>query len=154
MKDGPRVVHAGLPPAADGEPLLPGPAFAAPFHQRGEVAGAPWHGYGRDGNPTWALYEAALGELEDAGAVLFPSGMAALAAVLLPLLEPGDALVAPSDGYPLIRTIGSDHLAPRGVDVRLVATREDAIRDALPGAKLVWVETPSNPSLDVLALRE
>jgi cystathionine gamma-lyase len=153
MKDATRVVHAGLPPAVDGEPLLPGPAFAAPFHQRGEVEGAPWHGYGRDGNPTWALYEDALGELEDAEAVLFPSGMAALAAVLLPLLEPGDVLVGPSDGYPLIRTIGTDHLAPRGVDVRLVPTSEDAVRDALTGAKLVWVETPSNPALDVLALR-
>jgi len=73
MRDATRVVHAGLPPAVDGEPLLPGPAFAAPFHQRGEVEGAPWHGYGRDGNPTWALYEAALGELEDASAVLFPN---------------------------------------------------------------------------------
>jgi cystathionine gamma-lyase len=152
VKDATRVVHAGLPPAVDGEPLLPGPAFAAPFHQRGEVEGAPWHGYGRDGNPTWALYEAALGELEDAEAVLFPSGMAALAAVVLPLLKPGDVLVGPADGYPLIRSIGRDHLEPRGVDVRLVPTREDAVHGALEGATLVWVETPSNPSLDVLAL--
>jgi cystathionine gamma-lyase len=153
MRDATRVVHAGLPPAVDGEPLLPGPAFAAPFHQRGEVEGAPWHGYGRDGNPTWALYEAALGELEDAEAVLFPSGMAALAGVVLPLLRPGDVLVAPSDAYPLIRSIGRDHLEPRGVDVRLVPTREDAIRDAIAGATLVCVETPSNPLLDVLDLR-
>src|SRR4051812_45327945 len=154
MKDGTRVVHAGLPPAADGEPLLPGPAFAAPFHQRGEVEGARWHGYGRDGNPTWALYEAALGELEDAEAVLFASGMAAVSAVVLPALRPGDVLVAPGDGYPGIRSIADDHLVPRGVEVRMVPTSLEAVLAALPGASLVWVETPSNPSLDVLPLRE
>lgn len=153
MKDATRVVHAGLPPAVDGEPLLPGPQFAAPYHLRGDVEGAPWHGYGRDGNPTWALYEGALGELEGAEAVLFPSGMAAVSAVVLPLLKPGDVLVAVEDGYPGIRAIGRDHLEPRGVDVRFVPTREDALRSALDGAALVWVETPSNPSLDVLDLR-
>jgi cystathionine gamma-lyase len=154
VKDATRVVRAGLPPAADGEPLLPGPAFAAPFHQRGDVSEAPWHGYGRDGNPTWALYEAALGELEDAEAVIFASGMAALSAVLLPLLRPGDVLVAPDDGYPGIRSVALEHLRPRGVEVRLLGTQLEDVLAGLAGATLVWVETPSNPSLDVLALRE
>src|SRR3954452_23527386 len=127
MKDATRVGHAGPPPAVDGEPLLPGPAFAAPFHQRGEVEGARWHGYGRDGNPTWTYYETALGELEDAQAVLFASGMAALSAVLLPALRPGDVLVAPGDGYPGIRSIAHDHLGPRGVEVRFVPTSIDDV---------------------------
>ena len=81
--------------------------------------------------------------------MLFASGMAAVSAVVLGL-GPGEVLVAPSDGYPGIRVLGTDHLAPRGVDVRLVPTDEQAIRGALDGATLVWVETPSNPALDVV----
>jgi cystathionine gamma-lyase len=65
-------------------------------------------------------------------------------------LGPGDVLVAPSDGYPGIRELGTHHLAARGVDVRLVPTDEQAIRGALDGATLVCVETPSNPALDVV----
>jgi len=46
-----RAVHAGLPPAEQGEPLLPGPVLAAPYHLRGEKDAAPY-GYGRDANPS------------------------------------------------------------------------------------------------------
>jgi cystathionine gamma-lyase len=150
--DSTRVTHAGLPDAAQGEPFLPGPAFQSANHWSG--AGAP-EGYGRTGNPTWARYEAALGELEGGEAVVLSSGMAAVAAILLPLLAPGDVLVAPSDGYPGVRTIAADHLAQRGVEVRLVPSSDAAVREALPGATLVWIETPSNPGmerLDVAAL--
>jgi cystathionine gamma-lyase len=140
-----------MPPAADGEPLLPGPVFAAPFHLRGP-ADASAFGYGRDDNPTWARLEAALGELEGAQAVVFASGMAAVTAVVVPALTPGDVLVAPSDGYPGIRAIARDVLEPRGVEVRLVPTSDAAVRDALHGASMVWLESPSNPGLDVLDL--
>jgi cystathionine gamma-lyase len=78
--------------------------------------------------------------------------MAALTAVLVPALGPGDVLVAPADGYPGIRAVGREHLAPRGVEVRLVATDEAAVREALPGATQVWLETPSNPGLDVVPI--
>ncbi len=144
-----RAVHAGLPPAQQGEPFLPGPVFAGPFHLAGDKDAAPY-GYHRYGNPTWSRYEEALGELEGGEAVVFASGMAAVAAVLLPSLRAGDVLVAPSDGYPGVRTIATEHLAPRGVEVRLVPTDEAAVRAALPGATMVWIETPSNPGLDVL----
>ncbi len=146
-----RVVHAGLPPAGQGEPFLPGPTFAAPYHLAGPVD-ASLYGYGRYANPTFTAYEKALGELEGGEVTLFASGMAAVAAVLLPLLRPGDVLVAPSDAYPGVRTIAAEHLEPRGVEVRLVPTDETALREALPGARLVWVETPSNPGLDMLDL--
>ena len=144
-----RAVHAGLPPAQQGEPFLPGPVFAAPFHLAGDKDAAPY-GYHRYGNPTWSRYEEALGELEGGEAVVFASGMAAVAAVLLPSLGAGDVLVAPSDAYPGVRTIATEHLAPRGVEVRLVPTDEAAVRVALPGATMVWIETPSNPGLNVL----
>ena len=148
-RPGTRVVHAGLPEAEQGEPFLPGPTFAAPFHLAGDTDAAPY-GYHRYGNPTWTRYEAALAELEGGTTASFSSGMAAIAAILHAMLEPGDVLVAPEDAYPGIREIARHDLARSGVEVRLVATREDAIRDAMQGARLVWVETPSNPELSVI----
>ena len=147
-----RVVHAGLPEAAEGEAFLPGPTFAAPFHHTGP-ADPTTQSYGRYSNPTWSRYEEALGELEGGEAVLFASGMAAASAVLIGLLEPGQAVVVPADGYAAVRQVAEEHLAQRGIEVRLVPSREDAFRAALPGAALVWVETPSNPNLDLLDLR-
>jgi len=122
--------------------------LAAPYHLRGEKDAAPF-GYARDGNPTWSAVEAALGELEDAECVLFSSGMAALCAVLEPALGGGDVVVAVRDGYPGVRGVATDRLAPRGVEVRFVPTDTNAIVAACDGAKLVWIETPSNPALDV-----
>jgi cystathionine gamma-lyase len=142
-------VHAGLPPAAQGEPFLPGPVFAAPYHLAGPADASPL-GYGRDANPTWLALEAALGELEGGPAVSFASGMAAAAAILLELVRPGEAVVVPADGYPGVRRIAVEHLRARGVDVRLVPTDAAAVRGAAPGASLVWIETPSNPRLDLL----
>lgn len=147
-----RAVRGGLPAAADGAPFLPGPTFAAPFHLSADPDPGSRAGYGRFTNPTWEGYERALGDLEGGDSVVFSSGMAALTAALLGVLKPGDVLVAPSDSYPGVRTIASDHLEPVGVTCRLVPTDERAIREALPGAGVVWVESPSNPGLDVLDL--
>lgn len=147
MKDATRVVHAGLPAAADGTPFLPGPVFAAPFHLAGPADASPY-GYARYANPTWSAYESALAELEGGEAVVFASGMAATAALLQVLLAPGSVLVAPSDGYYNLRPLASDHL--REVEVRFVPTDDAAIRDAAGGATVVWVESPSNPGLDVV----
>ena len=148
-----RVVHAGLPAARQGEPYLPGPVFAAPFHLAGPSDASPY-GYGRYANPTWTAYETALSELEGGDTVVFASGAAACAAVLLTELEDGDVLVLPSDGYPVVRKIAAEQLAPRGVEVRAVPTDDQAVRAALPGATLAWIETPSNPGLDVLDVAE
>lgn len=81
---------------------------------------------------------------------MFASGMAAVTAALLELSEPEHSTVVPGDGYPAVRAIARDHLHARGVPVRLVPSDEGAILDALPDARLVWVETPSNPRLDVV----
>jgi cystathionine gamma-lyase len=147
-----RAVHAGLPDPAQGEPFLPGPVLVAPYHLRGSVDGAPYSGYGRDGNPTWSHLERAIGELDGGETVVFSSGMAAVTAVVLPRLRPGDVLVAPSDGYPGIRKLASEQLEPGGIEVRLVPTDTRAIAEAADGARLVLVETPSNPGLDVADL--
>jgi cystathionine gamma-lyase len=145
---GTRAVHAGLDPAAQGEPLLAGPVLAAPFHLQGPADAAPY-GYGRDENPTWTRLEAALGDLEEAETVVLSSGMAAMSAVLLARLRGGDVLVASGDGYPGVRQLAEEHLEPRGVEVRLVPTATDAFAGAADGATLLWLETPANPGLEV-----
>jgi cystathionine gamma-lyase len=141
-----RVVRAGLPPAEAGTPFLPGPVLAAPYHLPGDAYQTPY-GYGRYGNPTWTAYEQALADLDDAAhAIVFASGMAACTAVILTTLKPGDVFVAPADGYPVVRTLAEKHLAERGVETRLVPTAGDW-SDAIDGARLVWIESPSNPEL-------
>jgi cystathionine gamma-lyase len=147
--DSTRVVRAGLPAPQQGAPFLPGPTLHAPTHWSGD--GGPG-GYGRTANATWERFEAALGDLEGGAAVVLSSGMAAVSAVLLPLLGPGDSVVVPQDAYPGVRTIAVDHLRPRGVEVRLVPSADDAFLAATPGATLVWVESPSNPGMAVLDL--
>jgi cystathionine gamma-lyase len=151
--DATRTVRAGLTDAADGTPLIEQPVLASALHLAADPPVADVATYGRSANPTWAAYERALGELEGGEVVAFASGMAAVAAVVIPLLGPGDVLVVPSDGYPGVRTIARDHLGPRGVVVREVATGEAPVRTALEGATLLWLETPTNPRLDVYDLR-
>ncbi|MFH9430176.1 cystathionine gamma-lyase [Streptomyces sp. NPDC017615] len=153
--DGTRAVRAGLPEPVKHEPTLPGPVFAAHFHLPGDVSGP--YSYGRDGNPTWTLLERAIGELEapggdDAETLVFASGMAAISAVLFSQLRSGDTVVLPSDGYqalPLVRA----QLEAFGIEVRTAPTGGDAQLDALDGALLLWIESPSNPGLDVCDIR-
>jgi cystathionine gamma-lyase len=144
-----RSIRAGVPPAEQGAPLLPGPVFAAPFHLRGDPESAPY-GYGREGNPSWTHLEAALGALDGAENVVFASGMAAVTAVLFSTLRAGDVLVACGDGYPGLRGLASDRLAALGVRTRFAPTDTGALCDAAEGAALVWFETPSNPRLDLV----
>jgi len=144
--DSTRTVRAGLPESRQGEPILPGPVFAAPFHLRGDPEEAPFV-YGRYGNPTWRRYEQALGELEDADAVLFASGMAAASALLLTRLRPGSVLAVDASCYLNVRRLASTHLEPRGVEVRLTPASE--LDQAVRGADMLWMETPSNPKLEV-----
>jgi cystathionine gamma-lyase len=150
-----RAVHAGLPRGGQGEPLLPGPTFATGYHLRGDDLASTPYGYARYANPTWSALEAALGELEGDGAqaLVFPSGSAAIAAVLSATLSAGDAVVVPADAYPAARTVAADVARLGGIAMRTVPTDTEAIVAACPGAALVVVETPSNPGLDIADLR-
>ncbi|MEB8339984.1 cystathionine gamma-lyase [Streptomyces endophyticus] len=153
--DGTRAVRAGLPDPVKNEPTLPGPVFAAHFHLPGDVSGP--YAYGRDENPTWTHLERAISELEAPGSsgvetLAFASGMAAISAVLFSQLRAGDVVVLPADGYqvfPLVR----EQLTAYGIEVRTAPTGGDAQLDVLDGARLLWLETPSNPGLDVCDIR-
>jgi cystathionine gamma-lyase len=68
--------------------------------------------------------------------------------VLYAVLKPGDRVLLPADGYYTVRIFGEKFLAPSGVVIDQVPTADAAAR-ALDGYRLVWVETPSNPALDL-----
>lgn len=139
---------AGLAP---GDSLTPPLVAASVFHLPGEPT-APFQ-YGRFSNPTWEVLERALGILEEAQTVLFPSGMAATAGVCYGHLRSGDRVLLPSDGYYTTRALIERFLAPLGVAMDLRPTVGFA-QGGFDGYRLVWVETPSNPGLEVCDLAE
>ena len=148
MKKRTLVTRAGLPEPARGEPFLPGPTFAATFHTPGDPNDAPYS-YGRYHNPTINRYEEALSVLEGGPCLIYASGMAAVMAVFGVTLRPGDVLVLPDDCYHAVRSLASGYLQEMGIQVRMSPTADNAQAGRLPGARLLWLETPSNPELDV-----
>lgn len=131
----------------DGDPLVPSLTFSSTFALGGDyVPGIDF--YGRSGNPTWRTVEAVLSRLEGGQALVFPSGMAAASACLFPFLKAGDVLLLPSDGYYTVRDLADSFLAALGVEVRYYETARGADQN-LAGVQLIWLETPSNPGMDV-----
>ncbi|AVT41454.1 cystathionine gamma-lyase [Plantactinospora sp. BB1] len=151
--DGTRSVHAGLPAPVPGQPFLPGPVFAAPYHLDPAVGPeASPNGYGRPDNPTRRLLEAAIGELEGGDCLAFSSGQAAITAVLLSVLRPGDTVLLPTDGYFPVRAFAAETL--RGIGVRVDFVPTAGPYPSFDGVRLVLVETPANPGLDVCDIAE
>ena len=151
--DGTRSVRAGERPAVPGAPLRPSPVFAAPYHlgDRPPHAGGA-DGYGRSDSPTLRAFEDAVGSLDGGRCLSFATGMAAISAVLMACTRTGDRVVLPSDGYYATRMLARDELARFGLRVDTLPTPEvtaAAARGDLDGARLVLLETPSNPRLDV-----
>jgi cystathionine gamma-lyase len=121
---------------------------ASTFVLPGDPTGQPYR-YGREGNPTWSSLEEEYAALGRAPSLAFASGMAACAAVVDGLVPRGGRVVAPADGYYAFRSL----LQARGVEVESVPSGDSrAFARAARGASLVWVETPSNPGLDVVDL--
>lgn len=144
------LLHLRGAAAAKGDPLAPLLVLASMYHLPGDPAGHPQ--YGRADNATIEELERALGHLEDAPTVAFPSGMAAITAVLASLLRAGDRLLVPSDGYYTTRELCAwfaAHFAVE-VDTRPTPTLEEGGFD---GYRVVFVESPSNPGLDACDLQ-
>ena len=152
MEIGTRVVRAGLPKPSQGAPFFPGPTFASAYHAAGDPAEVSFT-YGRFHNPTWTRYEDALSELEGGRAQVLASGMAAVAAVLGVTLRPGSVAVLPSDSYYTTRLLASGYFAEMGVTVKVAPTAGNGQEALLEGATLLWLESPSNPGLDVCDIR-
>ena len=156
MEQTTRLVRAGLPDPpeklAPGSVIHPGPVFASAFAAPGDLADSS-HTYARFHNPTWQKLEHVLEALEGGPARIFPSGMAATTAVFAALLQPGDIAVLPADSYHTTRAIAKEFFSSIGIQVRMAATANNAQQELLAGAKLLWVETPSNPRMDVCDIR-
>lgn len=142
-----RLVVGGRPAPEPGAPLNPPVSFASTFHAGAAV------GYGRDGNPTWSAFEELLGELEGGEAVVFGSGLAASSAVLA--LVPDDGVVvAPAAAYHGVLEQLDELAAARRVMVRSVDVADTgAVVAAAQGAAMIWLESPTNPLLDVAEVR-
>jgi cystathionine gamma-synthase len=137
------AIVAGRPPRGPDQPLNVPVHLTSVYGAGGEIE------YGRYGNPTWTAFEDTLGALEGGRCVAFASGMAAIAAVL-DLVPPGGTVVAPRHSY--TGTVGqlSDLEAKgriRTVFVDIADT--DAVIAASGDAALVWIESPTNPALEV-----
>ncbi|RJQ68381.1 cystathionine gamma-lyase [Pseudonocardiaceae bacterium YIM PH 21723] len=151
LAPGTQCVHAGQPVPTIGQPFLPGPVLAAAYHLTGEPALGTADIYGRNGNPTTRALEAAIGALDGGRALVFGSGMAAIAALLTTVLRRGDVVVVPADGYFVTRKYLAEQLAALDLEVRALSTTDPEPDYA--DARLVVLETPANPSMDVCDIR-
>ncbi|MGQ0643286.1 MAG: cystathionine gamma-lyase [Gemmatimonadaceae bacterium] len=142
------ILHAGYRATAEPGPFLQGPQFSSTYVTPGEPEQHHLT-YGRFDNPTWSAWENALGLLEGGEAVAFASGMAAVSAVFGITIKPGDIVVLPAESYYTTRVLAANWLASIGAQVRLAPTRDNAQTRELEGARLLWLETPTNPQLDV-----
>src|SRR3954452_16860829 len=136
-------VKAGLPPHEPDRPLNEPLTMASTYVAGGDVE------YGRYGNPTWTAFEQALGELEGGRALAFSSGLATVATIL-DLVGVGAKVVAPRHAY--LGSIGQvADLEARGrITSELVdITDTPAVVKACEDAALVWLESPTNPALEV-----
>ena len=143
------VVVAGRP-HGPGQPLNVPLVLASTFRAGGA---APGREYSRDdGTPTWEALEQVVGELEGGRAVAFSSGMAAAAAVV-DLLPAGARVVAPTDCYSGVKGLLADGQEQGRWTVELVdVTDTEGVLAAAAGADLLWLESPTNPLLEIADL--
>jgi cystathionine gamma-synthase len=149
-----RAVHAGLEPDPSFGSIVP------PIHQTSTyVQPAPGqfaedYDYARSANPTRAALERALGELEGGLGSCFSSGMAATHALLNAHCKAGDHVLLPLDLYGGTYRLLDKVLARFGLAYDLVDQTDPAAleRAVRPETALIWVETPTNPLLNVVDL--
>ncbi len=150
-----RAVHAGLRPDPTYGSVVPAIHQTSTFRQSavGEFVGD--YDYARSANPTRFALEEALGELEGGRAVAFSSGLAAAHAVLVHVARAGDHIVLPADLYGGTYRLVDKVMSRWNLRYTLVdQTDLDALLVAIdPGTKLVWIETPTNPLLNVVDVR-
>ena len=147
-----RAVHAGLESDPTYGSVIPAIHQTSTFRQRrvGEVVEN--FDYSRAANPTRAALERALGELEGGLGTAFSSGMAAIHALVTAVASAGDHVVIPNDLYGGTYRLFDKVLTRWGLDYTMVDQTDlealaAAVRD---DTRLIWVETPTNPLLNVV----
>ena len=140
------VVHAGRPERVPNAPVGDSPVFSSTY-----VAGGD-RGYGRFGNDAWTAFEETLGALEGGRGLAFASGMAAAAAVC-DLVPVGGRVVAPIHAYSGVLALLDQQAATGRLTVdRVDVADTEAVAAAAVGADMVWVESPTNPAMEVADL--
>ncbi|MFX4270974.1 trans-sulfuration enzyme family protein [Propionibacteriaceae bacterium Y1685] len=110
-------------------------------------------GYGRYGNPGWSALEDAVGQLEGGTAISFASGMAGVNAVV-DLLDEGATLLISDTCYLGVASLAAERARQGRLTLRPVPVDDtDAIVAAAEGADMVWLESPTNPLMDVADLK-
>ena len=157
-----RAIHAGLDPlehrGAVSVPIYQTSTFAFPSAEEGAArfdGSSPGPVYTRIGNPTNQSLESCVAELENGcGAIATAIGMAAVSVVFLALLRQGDHVVATNPLYGSSRALLTRFFSRLGVSATFVAADDaDALASGIrPETRLVYVETPANPTLDLVDL--
>jgi cystathionine gamma-synthase len=147
-----RAVHAGLTPDPSYGSVIPAIHQTSTYAQPAPGEFVEDYDYSRSANPTRAALETALGELEGGLGVAFSSGLAAEHAVITMVAGAGAHIVLPSDLYGGTYRLVDKVLSRWGLQYDLVdQTDLDAVERAVrPETKLIWVETPTNPLLNVV----
>ena len=147
-----RAVHAGLTPDPSFGSVIPAIHQTSTYAQPAPGEFVEDYDYARSANPTRAALESALGELEDGRAVAFASGMAAEHAVITAVCETGAHVILPTDLYGGTFRLVDKVLQRWGLSYDLVdQTDLDALERAVrDDTRLIWVETPTNPLLNVV----
>jgi cystathionine gamma-synthase len=140
------AISVGRPSKKPDAPLNPPIALSSTFHAEGSI------GYGRYGNETWTALELAIGAFESGSTLIFSSGMAAISAVFS-ILPVGSVVTASHQGYSGVMTLLENLHAAGKIEARFVdvANTEEVLK-ALPGTALLWLESPTNPTLTVADL--
>jgi cystathionine gamma-synthase len=146
-----QAVHAGADPDPATGAVSPAIQMSTTFKQDGVGGTRGGFEYGRSDNPTRRALESAIAELEAAThGIAYASGLAATQNVGY-LLEPGDRLLLTDDAYGGTWRLADKVWRRYGIVVDVVdMTDLDAVAAAMPGARMVWVETPTNPLLKVV----
>jgi cystathionine gamma-synthase len=147
-----RAVHAGLTPDPSFGSVIPAIHQTSTYAQRRPGEFVADYDYARTANPTRAALEQALGELEGGHAVAFASGMAAEHALITVVCGAGSHIVLPADLYGGTFRLVDNVMSGWGLQYDLVdQTDLDALARAMRSeTKLIWVESPTNPSLDII----
>jgi len=147
-----KVVHAGLEPDPTYGSVVPAIHQSTTYVQPKPGVFVEDYDYSRSANPTRSALERALGELEGGLASAFSSGMAATHALLTAVCNAGDHVVIPDDLYGGTYRLVDKVLSRWGLEYTMVDQADlDAVEAAVtPSTKLVWVETPTNPTLKVI----
>jgi cystathionine gamma-synthase len=147
-----KAVHAGLTPDPSFGSVIPAIHQTSTYAQPAPGEFVEDYDYSRSANPTRAALETALGELEGGRAVAFASGLAAEHAVITAVCAAGAHMILPADLYGGTYRLVDKVLSRFGVEYDLVdQTDLDALERAIrPETRLIWVETPTNPLLNVV----